>query len=138
MKYLLDTNVLVRLLRPKHAAVILKRLELLAEDDAAVCSVVRAELVTGALRSQRPDQNLTIANELLGDFDSLPFDDRAADHAGRVRATLEAAGRPIGPNDLLIAAIALANGLTLVTHNTGEFGRVPGLGIEDWELDPPR
>lgn len=135
MKYLLDTNVLIRLIRPKHAAAILKRLEVIAEDDVAVCSVVRAELVAGALRSERPAFNLDLAVDLLADFDSLPLDDHAADYAGRLGATLSAAGKPIGPNDLLIAAIALANGLTLVTHNTSEFGRVPGLAIEDWEVE---
>jgi tRNA(fMet)-specific endonuclease VapC len=64
---------------------------------------------------------------------SLPFDDRAAEVYGRIRAHLTATGMAIGPNDLMIAAIALANGLTLVTHNTAEFSRVPGLTIEDWQ-----
>lgn len=65
-------------------------------------------------------------------FDSLPFDDAAAEEYGRIRAELTAAGTPIGPNDLMIASIALANQLTLVTSNTAEFGRVPGLQIENW------
>ena len=64
---------------------------------------------------------------------SLPFDDAAADVHARVRRHLESLGAPIGPYDLLIAAIALANGCTLVTHNTNEFSRVPGLSLEDWE-----
>ncbi len=133
MKYLLDTNVLIQLLRPRHAQPILDRLDRLAEEDAAVCSVVRMELVAGALRSQRPEKNLPLAEELLGDFDSLPLDDSAADQADRLRALLERSGTPIGPNDLLIAGIALSNNLTLITHNTAEFARVPGLRIEDWE-----
>lgn len=98
-----------------------------------MCSVVRVELVAGALRSQRPEQNHALAEELLGDFDSLPLNDSAADQAGRLRAFLEHSGTPIGPNDLLIAGIALSNNLTLVTHNAAEFARVPGLRIEDWE-----
>jgi tRNA(fMet)-specific endonuclease VapC len=61
------------------------------------------------------------------------FDDAAAEHYVRIRADLAAKGRPIGPNDLMIAAIALANRFTLVTHNTREFGRVAGLIVEDWE-----
>lgn len=65
----------------------------------------------------------------------LPFDDRAADVYGGVGADLERVGRPIGPNDLLIAATALAHDLTLVTHSISEFGRVPGLGVEDWERE---
>jgi tRNA(fMet)-specific endonuclease VapC len=71
--------------------------------------------------------------QLRRQFVSLPFDDHAGEEAGRVRAYLAGLGTPIGPNDLLIAAIALANGLTLVTHNTSEFSRVPGLNIEDWQ-----
>jgi tRNA(fMet)-specific endonuclease VapC len=63
----------------------------------------------------------------------VPFDDRAGEEYAKVRADLAAKGTPIGPNDLLIAAIALANGLTLVTHNTTEFSRVLGLRLEDWE-----
>ena len=132
MKYLLDTNVLIQLLRPKHAARILDRLNRHSEEDVVVCSVVRVELVTGALRSQRPETNLPLVEELLGDFDSLPLDDAAANQAGRLRAFLEGAGTPIGPNDLLIAGIALSNDLTLVTHNSAEFARVPGLRSEDW------
>ena len=67
---------------------------------------------------------------------SLPFDDAAAEAYGRIRADLAIRGALIGPNDLLIAAIAVASGLTLVTHNTGEFSRVAGLPLEDWEVVP--
>ena len=63
----------------------------------------------------------------------MPFDDAAAQTYGVMRAAIEKGGRPIGPNDMLIAAIALANELTVVTHNTAEFGRVSGLLLEDWE-----
>jgi tRNA(fMet)-specific endonuclease VapC len=66
-------------------------------------------------------------------FQSLPFDDRAADEYGRIRAYLTGLGALIGPNDLLIASIALANGLILVSHNTREFSRVPGLKLDDWQ-----
>jgi tRNA(fMet)-specific endonuclease VapC len=65
---------------------------------------------------------------------SLPFDDAAAEEYGQLRAYLANQGTPIGPNDTMIAAIALANGLTLVTHNTAEFSRVPGLMIKDWQI----
>ena len=91
------------------------------------------ELIAGALRSDRADQNLLLVEELLGDFDSFPLDDAAADQAGRARIMLERTGKTIGPNDLLIAGIALSNNLSLVTHNTAEFSRIPGLKIEDWE-----
>jgi tRNA(fMet)-specific endonuclease VapC len=68
----------------------------------------------------------------LDPFRSLPFDDASAEVYGRIRAQLGAQGNLIGPNDLLIASIALANNLTLVTHNTREFSRIPELRIEDW------
>lgn len=136
MKYLLDSSTLILLLRPARAGRILERLNRIAENEPVVCSIVRMELIAGALRSQRSAQNLQHVHELLDDFDSLAFDDLAADHAGRVRAELETVGTPIGANDLLIAGIALANDLILVTHNTREFVRVPGLRVEDWENEP--
>jgi tRNA(fMet)-specific endonuclease VapC len=72
-------------------------------------------------------------NQLRQQFVSLPFDDAAAEEYGKVRAHLAVLGTPIGPNDLMIATIALANAVTLVTNNTSEFSRVPGLSIEDWQ-----
>jgi tRNA(fMet)-specific endonuclease VapC len=77
--------------------------------------------------------NLGLIANLRQRFGSLPFDDRAAEEYGKLRAHLMALGSPIGPNDLMIASIALANQLTLVTHNTTEFSRVPGLVLEDWQ-----
>jgi len=71
---------------------------------------------------------------LLAPVTRLPFDDAAAEHFARIRHVLEQAGLMIGPFDAQIAAIALANQCTLVTHNTSEFGRVPGLTCEDWKL----
>ena len=72
--------------------------------------------------------------DLQRQFVSVPFDDWAAEEYAKVRADLAAKGTPIGANDYLIAAIALANGLTLVTHNTGEFSRVVGLTLDDWQI----
>ncbi len=72
--------------------------------------------------------------QLRQQFTSLPFDDAAAEHYGRIRADLTGRGLLIGGNDMLIAAIALANGCTLVTHNTSEFSQVAGLAIEDWQV----
>ena len=132
MKYLLDTNTCIRYINGSSRRVA-DKLNALEAGDAAVCSVVKAELFYGAQRSQNPDRTLAGQKQFLSLFISLPFDDAAADHYGRIRADLTAKGTPIGANDLLIAAIVLANGLTLVTHNTREFGRVPGLNLEDWE-----
>ena len=80
-----------------------------------------------------PTHNRTLVEHFCRRFVSLPFDDRAADTYATIRAELAATGQLIGPNDLLIAAIALANRVVLVTHNTREFGRIVGLRVEDWE-----
>ncbi|MBN1285343.1 MAG: type II toxin-antitoxin system VapC family toxin [Anaerolineae bacterium] len=92
-----------------------------------------AELYFGAMKSRSPQTSLLKQQAFVERFVSLPFDDAAAVVYGRIRAELERAGTPIGPNDLMIASIALANGLILVTHNVREFERVAGLQIDDWE-----
>ncbi len=96
--------------------------------------MVVAELYSDAFKSPQPVKNFALLATFLPAFLSLPFDDRAALVYGQVRADLEAKGTPIGPNDYMIAAIALANGLTLVTHNTSEFSRVAGFKLVDWHV----
>lgn len=96
-------------------------------------SIVRAELAYGAAKSRTPDASAAKQQRFLRPYATLPFDDAAAVAFGQIRAALEAAGTPIGPYDLQIAAIALAHGLIVVTHNTREFGRVAGLLLEDWD-----
>jgi tRNA(fMet)-specific endonuclease VapC len=96
-------------------------------------SEVKAEFLYGARRSGRPEANLELLRRFFEPFASLPFDDRCADEYGRLRLELERVGRPIGPNDLLIAATARAHDLVLVSRNTKEFQRVPGLRLESWE-----
>jgi len=132
MIYLLDTNTCIRFLNGTSEP-IRHRIEILAARDIALCSVVKAELVYGALKSERPERNLSRLQLFFSRFVSLPFDDAAAEAYGEIRARLERAGTPIGPNDLCIAAIATTNGLTLVSHNSNEFGRVKGLQLQDWE-----
>ncbi|MBA3922305.1 MAG: type II toxin-antitoxin system VapC family toxin [Nostocaceae cyanobacterium] len=133
MIYLLDTNAcIVYLNRPKSG--VRKRLQSLPPQNIAVCSVVKAELFYGAMRSNNPERTLALQFKFLNTFVSLPFDDAAAIIFGSIRADLAALGTPIGPYDLQIAAIALANNLILVTHNTREFRRVNGLQLEDWEV----
>lgn len=132
MIYLLDTNAcIVYLNRPISG--VRQKLQTLSPQDIAVCSVVKAELFYGAMRSKNTTRTLALQEAFLNNFVSLPFDDAAATIYGRIRAELVANGTPIGPYDLQIAAIAMANNLILVTHNTREFGRVNGLQIEDWE-----
>ena len=132
MIYLLDTNVCVHLLNQRHPEII-QRFRQHSPADIALCSIVKAELLYGACRSQRREANLQLLKAFFAPLQSLPFDDAAAEHYGQIRADLLAQGKPIGPNDFLIAAIARAHDATLITHNTGEFGRVAGLRMEDWE-----
>jgi tRNA(fMet)-specific endonuclease VapC len=135
MKYLLDTNAWVGWLRQNQPHLV-QRIQQAAASDLALCSVVIGELIYGAERSGPTHRaaNLAAVAQLRGTYTSVPFDDRAAEVYGPIRADLTARGQWIGPNDLMIAAIALASGLTLVTHNTAEFSRVPGLVIEDWQV----
>ncbi len=134
MKYLLDTNTCIRFLTGWSPAVF-QRLHETPESDVCVCSIVKLELRYGALRSEYVEKTLAQQEKLLSRYRSLPFDDAAHLQAAKIRADLARAGTPIGPYDLLIAAIALANSLILVTHNTSEFGRIRELQIEDWETD---
>jgi tRNA(fMet)-specific endonuclease VapC len=134
MKYLLDTNVCIIYLKGRNLNLKL-RLDAVPIDEIVVCSVVKAELCYGAMKSANPERSFTLQQVFLNQFVSLPFDDLAATTFGTVRAQLEVRGTPIGAYDLQIAAIALSNNLTLVTHNTREFERVDGLQIEDWEVE---
>ena len=134
MRYLLDSNAWIVILRQRDSAVQLQ-LKRWPADDIALCSIVLAELYYGALKSEpshRPG-NEVLVDELRTRYTSLPFDDIAALQCACIRVQLRNAGTPIGPNDLMIASIALAHDLTLVTHNVGEFSRVPGLKLEDWQ-----
>jgi tRNA(fMet)-specific endonuclease VapC len=131
--WLLDTNVWVRYLNPGISPV-KERLREQPPQSLWFCDIVKAELYYGAYKSARRQQNLDLLESVFHEFKSLAFDGNAARHFGRIRADLARQGKPIGPYDLQIAAIALANGLTLVTHNTAEFGRIAGLRLADWEI----
>jgi tRNA(fMet)-specific endonuclease VapC len=133
VRFLLDTNAWVVYLNDP-ASIVGRHLASVHRRDVALCDVVRAELLYGAHRSSRRDANLSLVRYLDTQFQSLPFDGRAAEECGRIRALLAFSGTPIGPYDFMIASIALANDLTLVPHNTREFVRVPGLRLDDWEI----
>lgn len=128
---LLDTNIWIALARGEPGVV--TRLCLLDPAHVASCSVVRAELMFGARKSQRVAENVEGFQRLLAPFVSLQFDDLAAGHYGLMRAALERAGTPAGANDLLIASIALAHDCLLVTRNNREFARIVGLRVETWQ-----
>jgi len=131
--YLLDTNACIRVLT-NRSAVLVAQLRRCDRTTIHLCAVTKAELLYGAYNSARPAENLRILQSFFVPFTSLPFDDEAAGHYGRIRVELARLGKPIGANDLSIAATALAQDLTLVTANTREFGRVVGLRLENWEL----
>lgn len=132
LKYLLDTNVCIQYLNGR-SLLVRERLHSLTTKDIAVCSVVKSELFYGSMRSNNPSKNLEQQKKFLNQFLSLPFDDNCAEVYGKIRAELAKVGTPIGSNDLQIASIALVNDLNLVTHNIGEFERIKGLKVEDWE-----
>jgi tRNA(fMet)-specific endonuclease VapC len=132
MPYLLDANACIGYLRGRPLLV--QRINARLGADAYLCSVVKAELIGGALRSRRPAAERAAVDAFANRFVSLPFNDAAAEEFARIRFHLESLGMVIGPYDLQIASIALANQQTVVTHNIAEFGRVPGLTIEDWEV----
>lgn len=132
--YLLDTNTCIGYIS-RRSLPIFRRITSLPPQDIVLCDIVKLELYYGAYKSYRQSENLAVLRELFGEFSSLPFDGRATVICGQIRARLATLGTPIGPYDLQIAAIALANNLTLVTHNIHEFSRVEGLRLEDWEAD---
>ncbi|MEW6235502.1 MAG: type II toxin-antitoxin system VapC family toxin [Candidatus Omnitrophota bacterium] len=127
-----DTNIWIKILNPS-ASPVKERFHNTDPETIRLCSVVKAELYYGAYRSQRREQNLELLRHFLVNYASFGFDDSAAYAYGEIRAQLAAQGTPIGPNDLMIASIAVVNRAILITHNTREFQRVPNLEIEDWE-----
>ena len=131
MRHLLDTNACVDYLAGRYPKVV-ARIQGSSPEDLCLSSVVAAELRYGADRSARRRTNHARIDALLDEIECLDFDLRAAATYGRVRAQLEMAGTPIGPNDMLIAAHALSRGLSVVTDNVAEFARVKGLKVENW------
>ena len=129
--HLLDTNAVVGLVVHKSAAFVQRFLERPSRA-VAISTVVAHELYYGAFRSQRIQYNLETLRLALAKIPILEFDANDAFVAGEIRAALAAQGTPIGPYDVLIAGQAKARGLTVVTNNVREFGRVPGLKVEDW------
>lgn len=130
--FLLDSNTCIQFLNGRSAS-IERRLRGTKPSGVKLCSLVKAELWYGAARSNNTASVMGKLTAFFAPYESFPFDDAAAAEYGQIRGQLAQAGAPIGPNDLMIAAIARGRGLTLVTHNTREFSRIPGLSTEDWE-----
>jgi tRNA(fMet)-specific endonuclease VapC len=130
MRYLLDTNVVIVLLND-IASKAAQRARREKPGDVAISAIVAHELYYGAFKSRRIEHNVAFVDALQ--FAVLEFDKEDARQAGRVRAWLGGKGTPIGPYDVLIAGQAMARNMILITHNTSEFRRVPGLKTEDWQ-----
>ena len=127
---MLDTNVVIHTIRNRPEEV--RRMFTLQQGRICVSTVTLMELVYGAERSGQPDRNLRDVESFSARLDVLPYDLEAANHTGRIRAELARMGKPIGPYDAMIAGHARSRGLTVVTANTREFERVPGLVVENW------
>jgi tRNA(fMet)-specific endonuclease VapC len=136
VSYSLDTNACIALINGVSPAVRQRFVRAVAAQETIyLSSIVFFELWYGVQNSSKIDENtLSLRRFVDGRIQLLPFESGDAEVAGKLRFHLKAAGRPIGPYDLLIAAQAKARGMTLVTHNTREFGRIFGLTIEDWQI----
>lgn len=133
LRYLLDTNALSEVVK-QPAGVVARRIAAAGEDSICTSIVVACELRYGAMRKGSPVLNEKI-EQLLSDVEILPLDKGVDRRYADLRMQLEQAGQPISAHDMLIAAHALALGLTMVTANVREFRRVPGLAVENW-LEP--
>jgi tRNA(fMet)-specific endonuclease VapC len=133
MTYLLDTNVCIAAMRGNPKVV--EGLATRSPDDCAVSMVSVFELFAGVFRCNAPEREGRKVSTFLAPFHLLPFDWDSALKTAAIRFQLEKTGTRIGPYDLQLCGQALALDLTLVTHNTGEFQRVTGLRLEDWEID---
>ena len=133
LKYLLDTNIVIYTIknRPRRVRERFTR----HQGQLAISSVTLMELVYGAEKSPQPERNLRDIDGLAARLDVLPYDAAAATHTGQIRAELARQGTPIGPYDQMIAGHARALGLILVSNAAAEFGRVPGLRLENWVGD---
>ncbi len=131
MKYMLDTNICIFIIKQKPENV-LKRFLQLEVGDICISSITYAELVHGVEKSQAREKNRLALTIFLSEIQIMPFDDLAAQVYGKVKTDLQKKGTMIGPFDILIAAHAKSLDLVLITNNTREFARVEGLELEDW------
>lgn len=132
MRYLLDTNICIYLIKRQHPEILAKLLKV-GFDNIGISSITIAELEYGIANSTRPMESQTALLEFILPFGILDFTYTAASFYGRIRKELKDKGRPIGDMDMLIASIAMANDLIVVTNNEKEFKRISGLRIENWK-----
>ena len=130
--YYLDSNVIIDATSKRTSNQIRPHFEKHKPEEIALPAIILAELEYGARHSNDYENNIRIVLEFIAPFKIIPFTQKEAVAYGKIREQLAKEGKIIGPNDLLVAATALANGATIVTHNIDEFSRVNGLNIEDW------
>lgn len=133
MKYYLDTNICIYFLKGQYFQ-LLNIIMSHSPTDIKIPSLVKAELLYGAEKSQKKEENLEKVKKFLLPFEIISFDDQAAIAYSVIRADMEKTGIVIGPNDLIIAATVLSRRGILVTNNEKEFRRIPGLTVENWLL----
>lgn len=133
LKYLLDTNIAIYVIKRRPVEVLGKFNENATR--MAISAITMAELLHGAEKSSQPAPNLAIVEDFCSRLEVLPYAAKAAQHYGAIRTALERMGQPIGVNDLHIAAHARSEGLVVVTNNVREFSRVPALQVENWIPD---
>ena len=131
MRYMLDTNICIYVIKHKPETVF-QKLQNINPEDVCISSVTYAELVHGVEKSAAVEKNRLALSMLLANMEILDFNVDAADCYGKIRAALEKKGTPIGPLDMMIAAHAQSLGYTVVTNNMKEFSRVSALQIENW------
>jgi Predicted nucleic acid-binding protein, contains PIN domain len=131
MRYMLDTNICIYVIKHKPVTVF-QKLQNINPEDVCISSVTYAELVHGVEKSAAVEKNRLALSMLLANMEILDFDVDAADCYGKIRAALEKKGTPIGTLDMMIAAHAQSLGYTVVTNNVKEFSRVSALQIENW------
>ncbi|CCZ05165.1 probable ribonuclease VapC [Eubacterium sp. CAG:603] len=131
MRYMLDTNICIYLIKHKPPQVF-EKLQEHNPDEICISAVTYAELVHGVEKSKAVERNRLALTILLSNIEILDFDMKAAEEYGRIRADLEKNGTPIGPLDMMIAGHAKSLDYTIVTNNVGEFKRVEGLQYENW------
>ncbi len=131
MKYILDTNICIYVIKQKPS-IVLERFRKIDVSEIAISSITLSELFYGVSKSSKPEQNFMALTQFVAPLEILPFSGEAAQYYGDLRAYLEKQGTPIGSLDMLIAAHALSLHSILVTNNEKEFKRVPNLNIENW------
>ena len=131
IKYMLDTNICIYIIKKKPISVI-QKLQTLKIDEIGITSITLSEMEYGVNKSSKPSQNKLALLEFISTIEILNFDDNAANEYGKIRTDLENKGTPIGSLDTLIAAHAKSINCILVTNNEKEFKRVKGLVIENW------